>query len=66
MLVGFWDLGANGNNKTYYFIKEGLMVSGKWLEIDVKWYYFYADGSLTRSIKIDGYEVDEKGVRKAK
>lgn len=66
MLVGFWDLGANGNNKIYYFTKDGLMVSGKWLEIDGKWYYFYADGSLARSTKVDGYEVDEKGVRKVK
>ena len=66
MLVGFWDLGANGNNKTYYFTKDGLMVSGKWLEIDGKWYYFYTDGSLARSTKIDGYEVDKNGVRKTK
>ena len=64
MLVGFWDLGANGNNKTYYFSKDGLMVSGKWLEIDGKWYYFYADGSLARSSKVDGYEVDANGMRK--
>jgi glucan-binding YG repeat protein len=62
MLVGWWDLGANGNNKTYYFAKDGLMVSGKWLEIDGKWYYFNTDGSLTRSTKIYGYEVDENGV----
>ena len=66
MLVGFWDLGANGNNKTYYFTKDGLMISGKWLEIDGKWYYFYTDGSLARSTKIDGYEVDKNGVRKTK
>jgi hypothetical protein len=66
MLVGFWDLGAGGNNKTYYFKKDGIMVSGKWLEIDSKWYYFYADGSLARSTKVDGYEVDENGVRKTK
>jgi len=66
MLVGFWDIGANGNNKTYYFTKDGIMVSGKWLEIDGKWYYFYADGSLARSTKIDEYEVDENGVRKTK
>jgi len=66
MLVGWWDLGANGNNKTYYFTKDGLMVYSKWLEIDGKWYYFYTDGSLARSTKIDGYEVDEKGVRKTK
>ncbi len=66
MLVGFWDLGANGNNKTYYFNKDGIMVAGKWLEIDGKWYYFNADGSLAKSTKIDGYEVDENGVRKTK
>lgn len=42
------------------------MVSGKWLEIDGKWYYFNADGSLAKSTKIDGYEVDENGVRKTK
>lgn len=66
MLVGFWDLGVNGNNKTYYFTKDGLMISGKWLEIDGKWYYFYTDGSLARSTKIDGYEVDKNGVRKTK
>ncbi len=64
MLVGFWDLGANGSNKTYYFDTYGNMVSGKWLQIDGKWYYFNADGSLAKSTKIDGYEVDEKGVRK--
>ena len=64
MLVGFWDLGANGSNKTYYFDTYGNMVSGKWLQIDGKWYYFNADGSLAKSTKIDGYEVDENGVRK--
>lgn len=42
------------------------MVHGKWLEVDGKWYHFYTGGSLARSTKIDGYEVDEKGVRIAK
>ena len=51
-------------DKTYYFNKDGIMVAGKWLEIDGKWYYFNADGSLAKNTKIDGYEVDEKGVRK--
>lgn len=63
MPVGFWDLGANGNNKTYYFSKDGIMVAGKWLEIAGKWYYFYADGSLAMNTKIDEYEVDENGAR---
>ena len=66
MPVSFWDIGANGSNKTYYFDTYGNMVSGKWLQIDGKWYYFYADGSLARSTTVDGYEVDENGVRKAK
>ena len=66
MLVGFWDLGANGDNKTYYFTKDGIMVAGKWLEIDGKWYYFYTDGSLAKSTKIDDYEVDANGMRKTK
>ncbi|WP_198142871.1 S-layer homology domain-containing protein [Syntrophomonas zehnderi] len=53
------------SNKRYYFTKDG-MVSGKWLELDGKWYYFYADGSLARNTKVDGYEVDKNGVRKTK
>jgi len=65
-ITGWKDIGANGSNKTYYFTKAGLMVSGKWLEIDGKWYYFYTDGSLARNTKIDGYEVDKNGVRKTK
>lgn len=38
-----------------------------WAENDSgRWYYFYADGSLARNTKIDGYEVDENGLRKSK
>ncbi|SBW12525.1 hypothetical protein KL86CLO1_20001 [uncultured Eubacteriales bacterium] len=66
MLVGFWNLGANGESETYYFTADGSMVFGKWLQIDRKWYYFYDDGKLAKSTKIDGYEVDENGVRKTK
>ena len=66
LLVGWWDIGANGNNKRYYFDTYGNMITGKWLQIDGKWYYFYADGSLARSVKIDEFEVDENGVRKTK
>ena len=64
--IGWWDIGSGESKKTYYFTKDGLMVSGKWLQIDGKWYYFTADGSLARSTKINGYEVDEKGIRKTK
>ncbi len=66
MLVGWWDIGANSNNKRYYFDTYGNMVSGKWLQLDGKWYYFNADVSLARSTKIGDYEVDESGARIAK
>ncbi|HAQ40679.1 MAG TPA: cell wall-binding protein, partial [Clostridiales bacterium] len=54
------------SDKRYYFTKDGVMVSGKWLEIDGKWYYCNADGSLAKNTKVDGYEVDKNGVRKTK
>ena len=60
--VGWLDI----SDKRYYFTKDGLMLSGKWLQINSKWYYFYADGSLAKDTKVDGYEVDENGVRKIK
>ncbi|CFX14665.1 Cadherin [Syntrophomonas zehnderi OL-4] len=60
--VGWLDI----SDKRYYFTKDGIMVSGKWLQIDGKWYYFYTDGALARNTKVDGYEVDENGVRKTK
>ncbi|TQI66304.1 S-layer homology domain-containing protein [Clostridium sp. KNHs216] len=60
ILVGFWDLGADGNNKRYYFDTYGNMIAGKWLQLDGKWYYFYADGSLARSTKQQF--MDEKGL----
>ena len=66
LLVGWWDIGANGNNKRYYFDTYGNMISGKWLQIDGKWYYFNSDGSLAKSTTVDGYEVDENGVRTTK
>jgi fibronectin-binding autotransporter adhesin len=65
-LVGWRDIGSGDTKKTYYFTKDGLMVSGKWLQLDGKWYYFNADGSLARNTAIDGHEVDENGVRKSK
>ncbi len=65
-LTGWWDIGSDSGKKTYYFTKDSLMVSGKWLEIDGKWYYFYTDGALAKSTKVDGYEVDKNGVRRSK
>lgn len=58
-------LTAEGGKYHYYFTADGSMTAGKWLEIEGKWYYFNADGSLAKSTKIDGYKVDENGVRLA-
>lgn len=52
--------------KKYYFTREGVMISGKRYEIDGKWYYFYPDGSLAVNTRINGYQVDENGVRQPK
>ncbi len=64
--VGWWDIGSGDAQKTYYFDASGNMVSGKWLQIGGKWYYFNADGSLAKDTKVDGYEIDGNGVRKSK
>ncbi len=48
----------------YYFSNNGIMVSGKWLEIEGNWYYFNPDGSLARNTNVDGYDIDDRGVRK--
>ncbi|MPN15782.1 hypothetical protein SDC9_163118 [bioreactor metagenome] len=65
-LTGWWSIGGGDAKKTYYFDPYGNMTAGKWLQIDGQWYYFNADGALARSVRIDGYEVDEHGVRKSK
>ncbi len=57
-----WVLDDGGQ---YQYYKEGKVLTG-WWEIDGKWYYFNTNGSLARNTKIDGYEIDENGVRKAK
>lgn len=66
LLTGWWSIHSNGSGNRYYFTKDGIMIAGKWLELDGKWYYFNADGSLAVSTTIDGYKVDKNGVRKAK
>lgn len=48
----------------YYFTVDGIMVSGKWLQIDGKWYYFHTDGSLAKSTRVDGCEAGADGARK--
>ncbi|WP_085833023.1 S-layer homology domain-containing protein [Clostridium merdae] len=64
--TGWKDIQSKRKMERYYFDTYGILVAGKWLQIDGKWYYFYADGSLAKSTKVDGYEVDENGVRKTK
>lgn len=66
MKPGRIDADGGDGMKRYYFTEDGIMVSGKWLELDGKWYYFNTDGTLAVSTKVDGYEVDEDGVRKTK
>lgn len=51
----------DGDDWRYY---SGNKAVTGWLEIGGKWYYFYEDGSLAESTGIDGYEVDENGMRK--
>lgn len=58
-----WEKDDSGQ---WLYYKEGLMVADKWLQIDDKWYYFNANGSLAKSTLVDGYEVDENGMRKNK
>lgn len=66
ILTGWWDIGSDATKKTYYFETNGNMISGKWLQIDDKWYYLGVDGSLAKNTTIDGHEVDDNGVRKNK
>ena len=53
------------DQKWYWLDKAtGKMFSGGWKQIDGKWYYFYADGSMAVSTKVDGYEVGTDGARR--
>ena len=71
---GQWSYYRNGepvkgwlsdDQKWYWLDKaNGMMVAGGWRQIDGKWYYFYADGSMAVSTKVDGYEVGADGARK--
>ncbi len=47
----------------YYFNRYGIIASGKWVRINGKIYYFKPDGKLAVNEIIDGYTVDENGVR---
>ena len=65
-VTGWYKIGSGKHRKTYYFNKKGVMTSKKWKKINGKWYYFYKNGSLAVDTKINGYQVDKKGVRKTK
>lgn len=53
------------DQKWYWLDKAtGKMFSGGWKQIDGKWYYFYPDGSMAVSTKVDGYEVGADGARR--
>ena len=63
MLTGW----INTSDNKWYFLenvktaREGMMVFG-WYEIQGKWYYFTADGSmLENSVTPDGYFVGSDG-----
>ena len=60
-LVKGW---LSDDQKWYWLDKTtGKMFSGGWKQIDGKWYYFYADGSMAVSTKVDGCEVGADGAR---
>ena len=71
---GQWNYYRNGESvkgwlsedqKWYWLDKvTGIMFAGDWKQIDGKWYYFYADGSMAVSTKVDGYEVGADGARR--
>ena len=54
------------NDQKWYWMDKttGKMFSGGWKQIEGKWYYFCADGSMAVSTKVDGYEVGTDGARK--
>ena len=53
------------DQKWYWLDKAtGKMFSSGWKQIDGKWYYFYPDGSMAVSTKVDGYEVGADGARR--
>lgn len=37
------------------------MFNGGWLQIDGKWYYFFADGTMAVNTEIDGYKIGLDG-----
>ena len=58
--------GRLSDDQKWYWLDKttGTMFAGGWKQIDGKWYYFYADGSMAVSTKVDGYEVGADGARR--
>lgn len=46
-----------------YRDKDGYMLTDSWKKMNNEWYYLDEDGSISRSMKIDEYYVNEDGVR---
>ena len=71
---GQWSYYRNGkpvkgllsdDQKWYWLDKTtGMMFAGGWKQIDGKWYYFYADGTMAVNTTIDGYTIGSDGARK--
>lgn len=60
--MAVWWLDFEDGDK-YFFDKNSVMTSGKWLRIDGKNYYFYPDGKFAVNTTIDGYKVGEDSAR---
>ena len=58
--------GWRSDDQKWYWLDKttGKMFSGDLKQIDGKWYYFYADGSMAANTKVDGYEIGADGARK--
>ena len=71
---GQWSYYRNGkpvkgllsdDQKWYWLDKTtGMMFAGGWKQIDGKWYYFYADGTMAVNTTINGYTIGSDGARK--
>ena len=49
------------DKKWYWLDSNGWMFAGGFKQIDGKWYYFYADGSMSVNTVIDGRKIGPDG-----
>ena len=47
----------------FWLDERAMMVSGRWVQIAGKWYYFHDDGRLAVSTVVGGYRVGSDGAR---